>query len=224
MENYASSSDQYSSHRGVAMVLALVSAVVLSPLYVDRGKKESSYYETRWSCGGIVLPVLLAGLIVAIRSTSSSSVQGRSRCTIFGSPEPSLCLRWSSSWGLAGILYKSLNLLDYIKTRSCLSACYSRERSPAIAIRNLEIIISLEQNIMEMRIQGYCEHRVTVETLYLGEEKIIKRSTPQPNYCIGSSGRVGILTGSWFNLGLSSSYWKSMGCPSGLPAALSLDP
>ncbi|MCD7467571.1 hypothetical protein HAX54_005092 [Datura stramonium] len=114
MENYASSSDQYSSHRGVAMVLALVSAVVLSPLYVDRGKKESSYYETRWSCGGIVLPVLLAGLIVAIRSTSSSSVQGRSRCTIFGSPEPSPVLRiGSSSWGLAGILVMLLCVLSW---------------------------------------------------------------------------------------------------------------
>ncbi|KAK6796055.1 hypothetical protein RDI58_009510 [Solanum bulbocastanum] len=107
MENYASSSYQYSSHRGVAMVLALVSAVVLSPLYVDRGKKESSYYETRWSCRGIVLPVLLAGLIVAIRSTSSSSVRGRgSRSSIFG-----------SSWGLAGVLVMLLCVLSW---QSCM--------------------------------------------------------------------------------------------------------
>ncbi|KAL3343925.1 hypothetical protein AABB24_027448 [Solanum stoloniferum] len=115
MENYASSSYQFSSHRGVAMVLALVSAVVLSPLYVDRGKKESSYYETRWSCGGIVLPVLLAGLIVAIRSTSSSSVRGRgSRSLIFGSPEPSAVLRiGSSSWGLAGVLVMLLCVLSW---------------------------------------------------------------------------------------------------------------
>ncbi|CAN4089182.1 unnamed protein product [Withania somnifera] len=117
MESYASCSYQYSSHRGVAMVLALVSAIVLSPLYVDReGKKESSYYETRWSCGGIVLPVLLAGLIVAIRSTSSSSsVQGgSSRSSLFASPEPSSVLRiGSSSWGLAGVLVMLLCVLSW---------------------------------------------------------------------------------------------------------------
>lgn len=113
MENYASSSYQHSSQRGVAMVLALVIAVVLSPLYVDRGKKESSYYE-RWSCGGIVLPVLLTGLIVAIRSTSSSSVQGGSRSSIFGSSEPSSVLRiGSSSWGLAGVLVMLLCVLSW---------------------------------------------------------------------------------------------------------------
>lgn len=97
------------------MVLALVSAVVLSPLYVDRRKKESSYYETRWSCGGIVLPVLLAGLIVAIRSTSSSSVQGGgSRYSIFASPESSSVLRiGSSSWGLAGVLVLLLCVLSW---------------------------------------------------------------------------------------------------------------
>ncbi|CAN4085132.1 unnamed protein product [Withania somnifera] len=107
MENYAScSSYQYSSHRGVAMVLALVSAMVLSPLYVDRGKKESSYYETRWSCGGIVL---LAGLIIAIKTTSSSLQGG-----IFGSPEPSAVLKiGSSSWGLAGVLVMLLCLLSW---------------------------------------------------------------------------------------------------------------
>lgn len=115
MENYASSSYQYSSHRGVAIVLALVSAVVLSPLYVDRGKKEGSYYETRWSCGGMVLPVLLTGLIVAIKSTSSSSVRGRaSTSSIFASPEPSAVLRiWSSSWGLAGVLVMLLCVLSW---------------------------------------------------------------------------------------------------------------
>lgn len=116
MENYASCSYQYSSHRGVAMVLALVSAIVLSPLYVDRGKKESSYYETRWSCGGIVLPVLLAGLIVAIRSTSSSSSLqgGRSSSSIFGSPEPSTAPRiGSSSWGLAAVLVMLLCVLSW---------------------------------------------------------------------------------------------------------------
>ncbi|KAK4361758.1 hypothetical protein RND71_016999 [Anisodus tanguticus] len=97
------------------MVLSLVSAVVLSPLYVDRGKKDS-YYQTRWSSGGIVLPVLLAGLIVAIRSTSSSSsVQGGgSRSSIYGSPEPSAVLRiWSSSWGLAGVLVMLLCVLSW---------------------------------------------------------------------------------------------------------------
>lgn len=97
------------------MVLALVSAVVLSPLYVDRRKKESSYYETKWSCGGMVLPVLLAGLIIAIKSTSSSSVRGRaSTSLIFASPEPSAVLRiGSSSWGLAGVLVMLLCVLSW---------------------------------------------------------------------------------------------------------------
>ncbi|PHT47263.1 hypothetical protein CQW23_11471 [Capsicum baccatum] len=116
MDNYASCSYQYSSNRGVAMVLALVSAIVLSPLYVDRGKKESSYNETRWSCGGILLPVLLAGLIVAIRSTcSSASVQGgRSTSSVFGSPGPSAVLRiGTSSWGLAGVLVMLLCVLSW---------------------------------------------------------------------------------------------------------------
>ncbi|OIS96572.1 hypothetical protein A4A49_14525 [Nicotiana attenuata] len=110
MESYATSSNHYSSHRGVAMILALVSAVVLSPLYVERRNKESSYYETRWSSGGIVLPVLLAGLIVAIRTTSSSG-QGAS---IFASPEPSSVLRiGSSSWGLAAVLVMLLCVLSW---------------------------------------------------------------------------------------------------------------
>lgn len=113
MESYPTCSNQYSLHRGVAMILALVSAVVLSPLYVERRNKESSYYETRWSSGGIVLPVLLAGLIVAIRTTSSSG-QGGTRASIFASPQPSSVLRiGSSSWGLAAVLVMLLCVLSW---------------------------------------------------------------------------------------------------------------
>ncbi|RDX80719.1 hypothetical protein CR513_38706, partial [Mucuna pruriens] len=85
-----------SSHRSLGMVLALASAVVLSPLYVNSSKN----YESKWS-SGFVLPMVLAGLIIAIRTTSSSV--SSQRPSFLPSPHPSWVLRiGSSSWGLAG--------------------------------------------------------------------------------------------------------------------------
>ncbi|GFZ11712.1 hypothetical protein Acr_23g0000970 [Actinidia rufa] len=98
------------------MVLALVSAVVLSPLYVNR--RNDSNYETRWNSSGFVLPVVLAGLIIAIKTTSSSS----SSSMVFPSSEPSWVLRiGSSSWGLAGFWLCSC-LCSHGKIRSNTSS------------------------------------------------------------------------------------------------------
>nr|POE74218.1 transcription initiation factor tfiid subunit 9 [Quercus suber] len=122
---------QYSSQRSVAMVLALVSAIVLSPLYVTR-KNDTRYYETKWS-SGFVLPMVLAGLIIAIKTTSSCSsmsAQGGGRASIIPSPDPSWVLRiGSSSWGLAGILVMLLLVLSWqesSKTRSKPRRCLPR--------------------------------------------------------------------------------------------------
>ncbi|KAG8380160.1 hypothetical protein BUALT_Bualt07G0164600 [Buddleja alternifolia] len=103
---------QNSSPRALAMVLALVSALVLSPLYVDHRKSESRL-ETRWSSGGLVLPAVVAGLIVAIRTTTSSSSSNglmRKRGDNYYHQSDvdnsaGLVFRVGSScWGLAGIL------------------------------------------------------------------------------------------------------------------------
>lgn len=101
---YASSSHG-SSQRSLAMVLALASAVLLSPLYANprSDHRRHYYYESKWS-SGFVLPVVLAGLIIAIRTTSSSSSSPRASSLLL-SPDPSWVLRiGSSSWGLAGVL------------------------------------------------------------------------------------------------------------------------
>ncbi|XP_028763195.1 uncharacterized protein LOC114721537 [Neltuma alba] len=97
--SYHTYSGQGSSQRSLAMVLALASAVVLSPLYNMKPKSsDGSYFESRWS-SGFVLPMVLAGLIIAIRTSSSSS------SSLLPSPEPSWVLRiGASSWGLAGVL------------------------------------------------------------------------------------------------------------------------
>ncbi|OAY36411.1 hypothetical protein MANES_11G019700v8 [Manihot esculenta] len=107
-----------SSQRGLAMVLALASAVVLSPLYVNR-RNDSHFLETKWS-SGFVLPMVLAGLIIAIRTTSlsssssTSSVENRGRDSLIPSPDPSWVLRiGSSSWGLAGILGMLMLVLSW---------------------------------------------------------------------------------------------------------------
>ncbi|CAA0814596.1 Unknown protein [Striga hermonthica] len=111
----------------LAMVLALVSAVVLSPIYADRRQ-----IETRWSSGGLVLPVVVvAGLIVAIRTTNSSSKNhvlqkvSQNNCgDIYRSPDDNNCGAslvfriGSSSWGLAGILVMLIFVIswqDYVK-------------------------------------------------------------------------------------------------------------
>ncbi|KAK4427397.1 hypothetical protein Salat_1508600 [Sesamum alatum] len=110
-----------SSPRALAMVLALVSALVLSPLYVDHRKSESRL-EARWSSGGLVLPAVVAGLIVAIKTTTSSSNSGavlRGAAASFQSADSNysgagLVFRiGSSSWGLAGILIMLLFVVSW---------------------------------------------------------------------------------------------------------------
>ncbi|PWA35276.1 hypothetical protein CTI12_AA611070 [Artemisia annua] len=97
-----------SQRRGVAMVLAMVIAVVLSPLYVNGSQKET-HLETRLWNSGFVLPMVLAGLIVAIKTTSSSSSSSAASSSSATSCEGDSSSSWvlrigSSSWGLAGIL------------------------------------------------------------------------------------------------------------------------
>ncbi|PWA80969.1 hypothetical protein CTI12_AA191770 [Artemisia annua] len=104
-----SSIQNASQRRGVAMVLAMVTAVVLSPLYVNGSQKET-HLETRLWNSGFVLPMVLAGLIVAIKTTSSSSSSSAaSSSSATSSCEGDSSSSWvlrigSSSWGLAGIL------------------------------------------------------------------------------------------------------------------------
>ncbi|CAK9324732.1 unnamed protein product [Citrullus colocynthis] len=91
--NYGAYANQNSSQRPLAIVLALASAVVLSPL---------RSYETSWS-SGFVLPLVLLGLIIAIKTSSSCSSTSRDSAIL--SSDPSWVLKTgSSSWGLAGIL------------------------------------------------------------------------------------------------------------------------
>ncbi|XWS16557.1 hypothetical protein CRYUN_Cryun34aG0098800 [Craigia yunnanensis] len=117
MTTYTNESRNNTSQRGVAMVLALITAVVLSPLYVRR-KNETRYYEMKLS-SGFVLPMVLAGLLVAIRTTSSSSsssssMQSGGTASIIPSPDPSWVLRiGGSSWGLAGILVILMLVLSW---------------------------------------------------------------------------------------------------------------
>ncbi|KAK0595359.1 hypothetical protein LWI29_005892 [Acer saccharum] len=123
--NTATQTPSSSSQRGVAMVLALISAVVLSPLYVTRSKNDHHhyYYERKLlgntSYSTFVLPLVLGGLIIAIRTTSSSSSSSASmemqeRASLIPSPEPSWVLRiGSSSWGLAGVLVMLLLVLSW---------------------------------------------------------------------------------------------------------------
>ncbi|OMO70642.1 hypothetical protein CCACVL1_18736 [Corchorus capsularis] len=95
------------------MVLALITAVVLSPLYVSRKNDQTRYYEMKLS-SGFVLPMVLAGLVVAIKTTSSSKQSGAARTSIIPSPDPSWVLRiGGSSWGLAGILIMLMLVLSW---------------------------------------------------------------------------------------------------------------
>ncbi|KAI5602381.1 hypothetical protein POPTR_001G168400v4 [Populus trichocarpa] len=117
MATYAySAASRNSSQRALAMVLALASAVVLSPLYVKRKNDHTGYFnhETKWS-SGFVLPMVLAGLIIAIRTTSSSmSVHRGAAASFIPSPDPSWVLRiGSSSWGLAGVLVMLVLVLSW---------------------------------------------------------------------------------------------------------------
>ncbi|KAK9923750.1 hypothetical protein M0R45_032150 [Rubus argutus] len=118
MATYPYTNHQTSSQRSVAMVLALVSAIVLSPLYhVTTRKADTRYYETKWMSSGFVLPMVLAGLIIAIKTTSSSSSSSSSTqegSSFIPSPDPSWVLRiGSSSWGLAGVLVMLMLVLSW---------------------------------------------------------------------------------------------------------------
>lgn len=116
MATYPYTNHQTSSQRSVAMVLALVSAIVLSPLYhVTSRKADTRYYETKWMSSGFVLPMVLAGLIIAIKTTSSSSPSSTQEGSSFiPSRDPSWVLRiGSSSWGLAGVLVMLMLVLSW---------------------------------------------------------------------------------------------------------------
>lgn len=114
---YNTNHNSLSSQRGVAMALALVSAVALSPLYVSRKNNDQQtkpFYEIKLN-SSFILPMVLGGLIIAIRTTSSSSLQGGGRASsIIPSPDPSWVLRiGSSSWGLAGVLVMLMLVLSW---------------------------------------------------------------------------------------------------------------
>ncbi|PKI74281.1 hypothetical protein CRG98_005338 [Punica granatum] len=105
-----------SSQRPMAMVLALVSAVVLSPLYVRGSKDFWHRQDSAWS-SALVLPVVLAGLIIAIRTASSSpssSHPSMGSSSMLPCSDPSWVLRiGSSSWGLGGILVMLVMVLSW---------------------------------------------------------------------------------------------------------------
>ncbi|KMT04829.1 hypothetical protein BVRB_7g170000 [Beta vulgaris subsp. vulgaris] len=109
--SYAYSS-HYSSQRPVAMALALVSAVILSPLYVTRN--NDTRYDIRWN-SGFVLPMVLAGLIIAIKTTSSPTFSSmtRERSWILSSDPSSVFRIGGSSWGLAGVLIMLMLVLSW---------------------------------------------------------------------------------------------------------------
>ncbi|KAF5191567.1 hypothetical protein FRX31_018843 [Thalictrum thalictroides] len=105
---------QSSSQRSVALLLALAAAVVLSPLYVER--KSETRYDTKWN-SSFYLPMVLGGLIIAIRTTSSLSspplqtgVQGPSFASFNAS---SVFKVGSSSVGLAGVLVMLVLVLSW---------------------------------------------------------------------------------------------------------------
>ncbi|KAL2933094.1 C2 domain-containing protein 3 [Bienertia sinuspersici] len=93
------------------MALALVSAVILSPLYTTRN--HDTRYDIRWN-SGFVLPMVLAGLIIAIKTTSSPSSSSMAGMRSILSPDPSSVYRvGGSSWGLAGVLIMLMLVLSW---------------------------------------------------------------------------------------------------------------
>ncbi|KNA26121.1 hypothetical protein SOVF_000380 [Spinacia oleracea] len=105
-------STQITSQRPIAMALALVSAVILSPLYTTRS--NDTRYDIRWN-SGFVLPMVLAGLIIAIKTTSSpssSSMSGERR-SILSSDSSSVFRVGGSSLGLAGVLVMLMLVLSW---------------------------------------------------------------------------------------------------------------
>ncbi|KAF6162424.1 hypothetical protein GIB67_017312 [Kingdonia uniflora] len=110
-------STENSSGRPAAVFLSLVSAIVLSPLYM-KGKTGTRYYDARWnSSSSFVLPMFLAGLIFAIRVVSapptSSLQQGSRGPLMFTSRDASFGQRSGSSWRLAGILVLLLLVVSW---------------------------------------------------------------------------------------------------------------
>lgn len=120
-DDYTSQSSS-SSQRAVAMVLALVSAVVLSPFYMNNNDniRSNRNYDSKWS-SGFVLPVLLAGLILAIKTTTSNNNSAstsepvhRQVSTDSGEASVSQTVRTgSSSWGPAAVLAMLIFLLSW---------------------------------------------------------------------------------------------------------------
>lgn len=104
-----------SSQRPLALVLALVLAVVLSPLYMN-GRKDFGQPDMAWS-SGVVLPAVLVGLVIAIRiasSSASSSHRSAGSSSSFLCADPSWAFRiGSSSWGLGGILVMLVLVLSW---------------------------------------------------------------------------------------------------------------
>ncbi|KAK1362754.1 Serine rich protein [Heracleum sosnowskyi] len=121
-DDYTSQSSS-SSQRAVAVVLSLVTAVVLSPFYMNSNNDNSRRtrnYDSKWS-SGFVLPVLLAGLIVAIKTTTSKNNSAstskpvhRQFTTDSGEASGSQTVgTGSSSWGLATVLVTLIFLLSW---------------------------------------------------------------------------------------------------------------
>ncbi|KAK9726913.1 hypothetical protein RND81_05G245200 [Saponaria officinalis] len=105
---------QMSTHRPVAMALSIVAAVVLSPLYVTRNNSNETKSDIRWNTG-FILPLVLAGLIIAIKTTSStfSSTTAKGGL-IMASTDPNSVIRFGgSSWGLAGVLIMLMLVLSW---------------------------------------------------------------------------------------------------------------
>lgn len=108
-QNYTTTS----SPRGVAMILAFVTAVVLSPLYASdyRMNINGTDYETKWR-SGLVLPMVLAALIVAIKTTTSTNNNSSNNTSSSSSSSSWMVRIGSSSWGLAGVLVILLFLIS----------------------------------------------------------------------------------------------------------------
>lgn len=96
------------------MVLALASAIILSPLYVSDRRSESRY-EERWGSSSFVLlsVVVVAGLIVAIKTTSSLKRRGKADFSHQDTNAGLVFRIGSSSLGLAGILIMLLFVISW---------------------------------------------------------------------------------------------------------------
>ncbi|KAK9131402.1 hypothetical protein Sjap_011889 [Stephania japonica] len=106
------------------MLIALASAVALSPLYTGsrradgrEARRWSSFSSSSrilwWSSSGFVQPLVLVGLIVAIKAISSERSTGGGG-QVLSSLDSSFMLRiGSSSWGLAVVLVMLVLVLSW---------------------------------------------------------------------------------------------------------------